>query len=168
MAKPKLKQHSEILHSTEHELDKPKLGDVRIEEGIARDAKTGEVLSALWKHPKTGHLMSPGLHLNEDGSVTRTPVPPDYVPHRDEKRAHKVYVYEKRPEKGEHGLYWHSDQEETVPFNPHAFRTDKQGFYVDTAGNRVQRFAEPEFWAPKGEHEDFEAAHKIAQKHLGE
>lgn len=169
MAAKRLREHVPSLHSTEQEFDKPKLGDVRVEEGIARDSETGEVLSARWKHPKTGRMMSPGMAVDmETGAVTREGVPSDYVLDRPEQRAHKVYVFEERPDKGPAGLYWHADNESDVPFNPNQYDQDKQGFYLGADGKRLQRFAERGYWALKGEHTDLDGARKLAAKHGAE
>lgn len=127
MAKKALREHAPHLHTTEATFDQPKLGDVRIEEGRAR---------------------------NPDGSVS------------NEGRAHKVYVFETRPESGEHGLYWHNDNAHHYPMRHEGIARDKAGFFIDADGKRMQRFAGAEAWLPQGEHENLEAAHRAAQKHL--
>jgi hypothetical protein len=97
----KLKQVADRIHSTEREFDSPKPGDVRIEEGIARDSETGEVLVSLVQHRKSGRV----VRANEAGFDQ----PHTFETVRPEQRAHKVYRYVERPLSGQYGLYAHED-----------------------------------------------------------
>ena len=155
MAK-KLREHAPHFHSTEAEVGKPKLGDVRVEEGPARDPKTGEVLSALFKLP-AGDVVRPRAM----GADFQLPLDAELV--QPEQRAFKVYVFRERPDTGPHGFFANRD---TMPNAPDAL-FDKKGFYRDPlTGERVQMFADRQAWLPEGEHETLEAAHKAAEKHL--
>jgi hypothetical protein len=141
--------------STEAEPDKPKIGDVRIEEGVARDQKSGEVLSATYRLPDTGEVIRPramgaGFELPRNAEAV-TP----------EQRAFKVYVYQKRLDGGPDGFYMHRDNSPG-----HSGPFDKDGFVLDADGKRQQKFASREAFLLVGEYPDEEKAKRAAEKHL--
>lgn len=133
----------QIFHTSEATFDKPRLGDVRIEEGTHR-ASDGEVMHAQYKHRRTGEVMTVG------------PANVDFVDlsehdlHRPRQVAVKVYVFEDRPDKGVHGFYQHRDfQTDDIP---RGSVFDKEGFRLGADGKRIQRFADRAAFIPKSEH----------------
>jgi hypothetical protein len=168
-----LKEVAPNLHSTEAEFDKPKPGDVRIEEGVAR--VDGEVMHAQVEHVRSGQLMRAAAHT----------VGPEFKLVRQEERAHKVYKFVERPLSGEYGLYAHEDN---TP--DHATRTkDEEGFilvngerqarylkplynedgsiqYTDESRQRIACEPDPHYWELVEEHPDAEKALEAAKAHL--
>jgi hypothetical protein len=177
----KMRTHEDgslVVHTTEAEFDQPKVGDVRIEEGIARDPQTGEVLSALYR-------LSNGEVVRPRAMGASFTLPPDAQPVRDDQRSHKLYKFTERPPSGRYGLYAHEDNTvlEGAP-------KDREGFYLDASGNRMPRYVkplydregnlqytdatrqrikcepDPHYWALAGEHDSQDKALKAAEKHL--
>lgn len=177
MATRKLKQHAPNFHSTESEIDRPRVGDVRVEEGIARHPESGEVMAALVKHKRTGRIVR--------GTDASFDVPSEFEVHAPEERAHKVYRYVERPLSGEYGLYAHPDN----TFMPRGTPVDDEGFFLSSNGERIVRYVkplldergevryldadkrtyahepDPHYWELVSEHPDLEAARAVAEKH---
>jgi len=173
----KLREHAPTFHTTESDVDRPKLGDVRIEEGIARDKATGEVLALLVRHKKTDRVLR--------GDDVGTIPPHELEVVRPEQRAHKVYRFVERPLSGEYGLYAHEDNSDL-----RGTPKDEEGFFLDPNGERIARYVrpvlgedgqlqytdesrtryvaepDPHYWEIVDEHPDLEAAKQIAEQHL--
>jgi hypothetical protein len=172
----KIKTHQDgslVVRTTEAEFDRPVVGDVRIEEGIAR--VDGEVMSAQVLHRPTGRRMTAAPHT----------VGPDFELMRPEQRGHKVYKFVERPASGPDGLYHHLDNTDWP--DP---TTDDEGFIVDFLGKRIARYVkplydrdgnlqytdgtkqrikcepDPHYWALVEEHDSEDKALKAAEKHL--
>jgi len=179
----KLRQIHEHLHTTEKEFDKPKPGDVRVERAVDRDPKTGEVKHALYRHKATGRELS--TRALADLGVAPSPAEFELV--RPTVYVHEVYKFQTRPDAGEHGRFFHRDEDDLDLKQPHfqimGARWDENGFLVGNVMengvfksnpdgspvvDRVRKFANDEAFLPVDKADTPDQAHRLASKHVGE
>lgn len=181
MAAKKLKKVEGHPHlaTTEAEFDNPKVGDVRVERAIARD-ENGQVQHALLLHKASGQNFT-SRDLAERGI---TPNPAEFELLVPTKHVYEVYVFQRRPDTGEFGRFYHRDYDNVDLSSPHfaimGARWADDGFLVGqvmergvfkTSSNgqpvveRVRKF-DDEAFLPVDQAEDEQEAHRKAAKHL--